>query len=85
MDQKELQKRQRLAEEEADSVKRALPRIHVEEVLLSSDGDGASPAESAGELGEDGQVGVQPNPIKSTDAKRSERPFTLELTALPLD
>jgi hypothetical protein len=59
MDPKELQERERLAEQEADRVKRALPRIRVE--TLSGDGDGASPAESAGELGEDGQVGVQPD------------------------
>ena len=68
MDSHELEERERLAHEEADRVKRTLPRIHVE--ALSSDGDGASPTESAGELGEDGHVGVQPDPIQSTDAQR---------------
>ena len=68
MDAHELAERERLAAEEADRVKRDLPRIRVE--TLSSDGDGASPTESAGELGEDRQVGVKPNPIQSPDAER---------------
>jgi hypothetical protein len=68
VDPHELAERERLASEEADRVKRALPQIHVE--TLSGDGDGASPNESAGELGEDGQVGVQPDPIQPPDAER---------------
>ncbi len=68
MDPYELAERERLASEEAGRVKRALPQIHVE--TLSGDGDGASPTESAGELGEDGQVGVQPDPIQSPYAER---------------
>ena len=56
MDPHELEERQRLAEEGAEKVRRDLPRIRIEE--LSSDGDSASPTESAGEHDEDGQVGV---------------------------
>jgi hypothetical protein len=58
MDPHELAERERLAQEEADRVKRDLPRIRLE---LGSDADGASPTESAGELGEEGQVGVEPD------------------------
>jgi hypothetical protein len=43
------------------------------------------PCESAGELGEDRQVSVQPNPFQPTDAKRSERPFVLQAAELALD
>jgi hypothetical protein len=68
VDPHELAERGRLADEEADRVKRALPRIHVE--TLSGDRDGASPTESAGELGEDGLLGVQPDPIQSPDAEQ---------------
>jgi hypothetical protein len=45
----------------------------------------ASPAKRAGELGEDRQVGVQPDPIQSTHAQRRERPFVLGPSKLPLD
>jgi hypothetical protein len=31
---------------------------------------GSRPSEGAGELGEDGQVGVKPNPLKATDTER---------------
>jgi hypothetical protein len=55
MDPHELAERERLAQEEAERVKRALPRIRVEP--LSSDGDGAGPAESAAEPDEARQVG----------------------------
>ena len=59
MDPKELAERQRLAQEEADSLKRAVPRITVlNEPLRRHDGDGALTAESESELGEDGEVGV---------------------------
>jgi hypothetical protein len=68
VDPKELAERQRLAQEEADSVKRAVPRIAVlNKPLRHHDGDGALTAESAGELGEDGQVGMKPDPIQSPD------------------
>jgi hypothetical protein len=33
--------------------------------------DGASPGESAGELGEDREVGVKPDPLDSPDTERS--------------
>jgi hypothetical protein len=56
MDPHELAERERLAKEEADRVKRDLPRIRLE---AGSDGDAASPTESAGELGEEGQFGVE--------------------------
>ena len=68
MDPHELAERERLADEEADKVKRALPQIHVE--TLSSDWDSPSATERGGELGEDRQVGVQPDPIQPTDAER---------------
>jgi hypothetical protein len=47
--------------------------------------DGSLPAERAGELGEDRQIGVQPDPIQSTNAARSERPFVLEASELALN
>jgi hypothetical protein len=68
MDPHELQERQRLAEEGAEEVKRDLPRIRVEEPR--SDGDNASPTDSAGALDEDRLVGMEPNVIKPTDAER---------------
>jgi hypothetical protein len=36
-------------------------------------------------LGEDRQIGVQPNPIQTTDVQRSERPIVLEAPELALD
>ena len=59
MGPKELEERRRTAEEQADSVKRAVPRITLlNEPLRHHEGDGSLTADSAGELGEDGQVGV---------------------------
>src|SRR5436853_1090143 len=43
------------------------------------------PAEGAGELGEDRQVGVQPNTVQSAHSQRRERPFVLEPSELALD
>ena len=43
---------------------------------------GSRSTERAGELGEDRQIGVQPNPIQSTDAKWRERPLVLEASEL---
>ena len=37
---------------------------------LGGEGNGSRPCERAGELGEDRQVGVEPDPIKPTDAER---------------
>jgi hypothetical protein len=37
---------------------------------LRREGHGARPAERTGKLGEDRQVGVQPDPLNATDAKR---------------
>jgi hypothetical protein len=42
---------------------------------LNGEGYGSRSAERTGELGEDGQVGVQPDPIQATDAERGERPL----------
>jgi len=39
----------------------------------------------AGELGEDRQVSVQPNPVESTDAQRGKRPLVLEASELALN
>src|SRR4051794_5090266 len=39
----------------------------------------------AGELGEDGEVGVKPDSLKPTGAKRRECPFVLEASELALD
>ena len=58
MDPHELADRERLAKEEADRAKRDLPRIRLE---LGSDADGSSPTESASELHEEGQLGVEPD------------------------
>jgi hypothetical protein len=38
-----------------------------------------------GELREDRQIGVQPNPVQPTDAERGERPIVLEASELALD
>ena len=46
---------------------------------------GSRSTERAGELGEDRQVGVKPNPIQTTDAERQQRPLMLEAAELPLD
>jgi len=71
MDPKELEKREHLAQNDADSVRHAVPRITLLNVpLRHHDGDGALTAESARELGEDGQIGVQPNPIQTAHAER---------------
>ena len=59
MDPKEHEERRRDAEEQADSEKRTVPRITLlNEPLRHHEGDGSLSADSAGELGEDGQVGV---------------------------
>ena len=59
MDPNEHEEQRRAAEEQADSVKRAVPRITLlNEPLRHHEGDGSLSADSAGELGEDGQVGV---------------------------
>src|SRR5687767_1684878 len=39
----------------------------------------------AGELGEDGQVGMQPDAVQATDTKRGERPIVLQAAELALD
>jgi hypothetical protein len=59
VDPKEFEERRRAAEEQADSVKRAVPRITLlNEPLRHHEGDGSLTADSVAELGEDGQVGV---------------------------
>ena len=59
MDPKELDEQRRVAEEQADSVQRAVPRITLlNEPLRHHEGDGSLTADSAGELDEDGQAGV---------------------------
>jgi hypothetical protein len=86
MDPKELEQRGHLAEEDQDSVRPAVPRIALlNEPLRHHDGDGSLTAESTSELGEDREVGVQPNPIQSTNAQRGERPLVLGASELALD
>jgi hypothetical protein len=59
VDPKELEERRRAAEEEADRLKTAVPRITLlNEPLRHHEGDGSLSADSAAELGEAGQVGV---------------------------
>ena len=71
MDPKELEARRHAAEQEADNLKRAAPRITLlNEPLRHHEPDGSLSAESAGELGEDDRLGVQPNPIEPSDAQR---------------
>jgi hypothetical protein len=68
---KELRERRHAAEQDADSVKRAEPRITLlNQPLRHHQADSALTAESTGELGEDRHVGVQPNPVQSSDATR---------------
>jgi hypothetical protein len=59
VDPKELEERRRAAEEEADGLRRAVPRI----ILLNAplrhhEGDGSLSADIAAELRDDGEVGV---------------------------
>jgi hypothetical protein len=59
VDPKELQQREHLPEEDADSVRRAVPRVTLlNEPLRHHERDGSLTAESAGELREDPAVGV---------------------------
>lgn len=48
-------------------------------------GRGSRSREGAGEGGEDRQVGVERDPIQSTNAKRKQGPFILEPAELALD
>ena len=87
MDYEEFERRAMAAgRDHAGWVRRNLADAAVElEALdgaLRGEGYGSCSAEGAGELGEDRQVGVQPNAIQPTDAKRGERPFMLEATEL---
>jgi hypothetical protein len=59
VDPKELEERRRAAKDEADSVKRAIPRITLlNEPLRHHEGDGSLSADSVGELADDDQGGV---------------------------
>ena len=55
------------------------------ETRLGSKRDVARFGERAGELGEDRQVGVEPDPLQPADAERQQRPFVLEPAELALD
>jgi hypothetical protein len=71
MDPKELHDRLQAVEHTTDSLKQAAPRITLlNEPLRHHDGDGSLTAASTGELGEDRQVGLQPDAHDSPDAKR---------------
>jgi hypothetical protein len=52
---------------------------------LSRERNCSRSTERAGELGEDGQVGMEPNPIQAMDAERGKRPVVLEASELALD
>ena len=67
MDRFELAERERLAEEEAYTVKRALPRIDVE--TLS--GERNATRFGKRKPREHRQVGMQPHPIQTTNAEPS--------------
>ena len=54
-------------------------------LLLRGERFCARPGEGAGQLGEDGQVGVKLDPLKATDAQRGERPFVLQAAELALN
>jgi hypothetical protein len=70
VDAKELQRRRRAAENEAGRLKRAVPRITLlNQPVRHHEVDGSLTADSATELGEDRQVGGQPNPAATTDAQ----------------
>jgi hypothetical protein len=59
VDRQELEERRRAAEEEADSLKRAVPRITLlNEPLRHHESDGSLSAENAREPGEDRQHGM---------------------------
>jgi hypothetical protein len=68
VDRYELAERERLAEEEARTLKRAQPRIYVEP--LSGERNATRFGKSKHQFGEDRQIGVQPNAIQSTNAER---------------
>jgi hypothetical protein len=59
VDPKEPEERRRAAEDEADSLKRAVPQISLlNEPLRHHEGDGSLSADSVGELADDGQDGA---------------------------
>ncbi len=55
------------------------------DAALRGEGNGSRAGELTGELGEDRQVRVQPDPIQTTDAERGERPLVLQPPELALD
>jgi hypothetical protein len=69
MDRFELVERERLAEEEADSVKRALPRIDVE--TLSGERNATRFGKRKRKPRKNRQVGMLPHPIRTTNVERS--------------
>jgi hypothetical protein len=71
VDPKDLEERRHAAEQEADNLKRAAPRITLlNEPLRHHEPDGSLSAESAGELGADDHLDAQANPIEPPDAQR---------------
>ena len=66
MDPKELDERQAAAHEDAGSLKRAVPRITLlNGPLRHYASDDSRPTKGAGKPGEDRQVGVRPDAIKT--------------------
>ena len=69
MDPQELEQRRRAADEATDSLKHAVPRITLlNQPLRHHEGDGSLTADSAGELGDDGQVEAQADPLDTSGA-----------------
>jgi hypothetical protein len=77
-----------MAETVDDVNKRAAERVAKSRELrerLRRERYGARPGERAGKLGENRQIGMQPNTLQATDAERGQRPLMLEAAELPLD
>jgi hypothetical protein len=89
VDQQEFERRaMAAARDHAVWVRRNLAQVSADldaaDAALRGEGYGSRSPEPAGELGEDRQIGVQPNPIQTTDAEGSKRLLGLEAPELAL-
>ncbi len=62
-----------------------LPRYPTKVSRLRRDRSGTRSTECAGQLGEDRQVGMEPDPLDPAHAEREQRPLVLQASELPLD